>query len=113
YDPQLKATETLDSPSMTEIRRRRFPSVMITDTVFADDIALISDNLDKAQSLPERVEYCFPLLLGTKHCRCLRRSPETTFIDQLESDTGLKRQDLASDVVILQLGVHADFPYSL
>ena len=26
----------------------------------------------------------------------VRRSPETTFIDQLESDTGLKRQDLAS-----------------
>ena len=54
YDQQLKATETLDSHSMTEIRRRRFPSVMITDTVFADDIALILDNLDKAQSLPER-----------------------------------------------------------
>ena len=29
---------------------------MITDTDFADDIALISDNLDKAQSLLEGVE---------------------------------------------------------
>ena len=50
---------------MTEIRRRRFPSVMITDTVFADDIALISDNLDKAQSLPERVECAAPELVLT------------------------------------------------
>ena len=65
YDPQLKATETFDSHSMTEIRRRRFPSVMITDTVFADDIALISDNLDKAQSLPERVECAAPELVLT------------------------------------------------
>ena len=65
YDPQLKATETLDSHSMTEIRRRRFPSVMITDTVFPDDIALISDNLDKAQSLPERVECAAPELVLT------------------------------------------------
>ena len=29
---------------------------MITDTDFADDIALVSDNLDKAQSLLEGVE---------------------------------------------------------
>ena len=40
---------------MTE-RSHRFPGVMITDKDFADDIALISDNLVKAQSLLERVE---------------------------------------------------------
>ena len=40
---------------MTE-RSRRFSAVMITDKDFAEDIALISDNLDKAQSLLERVE---------------------------------------------------------
>ena len=40
---------------MTE-RSHRFPGVTITDKDFADDIALISDNLVKAQSLLERVE---------------------------------------------------------
>ena len=42
--------------TLTERRSHRFPAVMITDTDFADDIALISDNLDKAQSLLEGVE---------------------------------------------------------
>ena len=42
--------------TLTERRSHRFPAVMITDTNFADDIALISDNLDNAQSLLEGVE---------------------------------------------------------
>ena len=42
--------------TLTERRSHRFPAVMITDTDFADDIAFISDNLDKAQSLLEGVE---------------------------------------------------------
>ena len=43
--------------TLTERICRRFPAVMITDTDFADDIALISDNLDIAgQSLLEHVE---------------------------------------------------------
>ena len=41
--------------TLTERRSRRSPAVMITGTDFADDIALISDNLDKAQSLLEGV----------------------------------------------------------
>ena len=35
---------------------KRHPATFITDTNFADDIALISDNLEKAQLLPLRVE---------------------------------------------------------
>ena len=42
--------------TLTEKRSHRFPAVMITDTDFADDIALIWDNLDKVQSLLEGVE---------------------------------------------------------
>ena len=42
--------------TLTERRSRRSPTIMITDTDFADDIGLISDNLDKAQSLLEGVE---------------------------------------------------------
>ena len=34
--------------TLTERRSRRSPAVMITDTDFADDIALISDNLEKS-----------------------------------------------------------------
>ena len=37
---------------------------MITDTVFAEDIALISDNLDKAQWLLDRVETAAPDRVG-------------------------------------------------
>ena len=53
------AIEGYEDFGFTLIERicRRFPAVMITDTDFADDIALISDNLDKAgQSLLEHVE---------------------------------------------------------
>ena len=42
--------------TLTERGRRRLPAVMITDTDFVDDITLISDNLNKAQSLLGRVE---------------------------------------------------------
>ena len=42
--------------TLTERRSRRSAAVMITDTDFADDIALISNNLDKVQSLLEGVE---------------------------------------------------------
>ena len=42
--------------TLTESRNRRSPAVMITDTDFADDIALIADNLEKGQSLLEGVE---------------------------------------------------------
>ena len=54
WDPQLKATKTLDT--LTERRSRRFATVIITNTDPADNIALISYNLDKAQSLLEWVE---------------------------------------------------------
>ena len=37
-------------------RSSRYPANIETDTDFADDIALFSDNLEKAQLLPERVE---------------------------------------------------------
>ena len=52
------ATEGFEDLGFTleERRSSRYPAVMITDTDFADDIALISDNLEKAQSLLERVE---------------------------------------------------------
>ena len=43
--------------TLTDRRSHRFPAVItITDTDFADDIALISDNLDTAQSLLKGVE---------------------------------------------------------
>ena len=42
--------------TLTERGRRRLPAVMITDTDFVDDITLISDNLNKTQSLLGRVE---------------------------------------------------------
>ena len=42
--------------TLSERRSRRSAAVMITDTDFADDIALISNNLDKVQSLLEGVE---------------------------------------------------------
>ena len=42
--------------TLTERRSRRSPAIMITDTDFADDIGLISDNFDEAQSLLEGVE---------------------------------------------------------
>ena len=42
--------------TLCERRSRRLPAVMITNTDLADDIALISDNLEKTQSLLERVE---------------------------------------------------------
>ena len=42
--------------TLTGRRSHRFSAVMITDSDFANDIALISDNLDKAQSLLEGVE---------------------------------------------------------
>ena len=52
------ATEGFEDLGFTlyERRSRRNPAVMITDTDFADDIALISDNLEKAQALLERFE---------------------------------------------------------
>ena len=50
----MNATKTLIT--LTERRSRRSPAIMITDTDFADDIGLISDNFDKAQSLLEGVE---------------------------------------------------------
>ena len=42
--------------TLTGRRSHRFPAVMITDRDLANDITLISDNLDKAQSLLEGVE---------------------------------------------------------
>ena len=52
------ATEGFEDLSFTLQERKgsRYPAVMITDTDFADDIALISDNMEKAQELLEQVE---------------------------------------------------------
>ena len=41
---------------LTPRRSRRHPPITITDTNFADDIALLSDNVEKAQLLLTRVE---------------------------------------------------------
>ena len=38
-------------------RSRRFPAVMLTDLDYADDIALISKQLEQAQELLSRVEW--------------------------------------------------------
>ncbi|XP_030837131.1 uncharacterized protein LOC115922362 [Strongylocentrotus purpuratus] len=52
------ATEGFEDLGFTlqERKSSRYPAEMITDTDFADDIALISDNLEKAQKLLEQVE---------------------------------------------------------
>ena len=52
------ATEGFEDLGSTlqERKSSRYPAEMITDTDFADDIALISDNLEKAQKLLEQVE---------------------------------------------------------
>eukprot|EP00057_Strongylocentrotus_purpuratus_P015031 XP_011669505.1 PREDICTED: angiotensin-converting enzyme-like [Strongylocentrotus purpuratus] len=52
------ATEWFEDLGFTleERESSRYSAVMITDTDFADDIALISDNLEKAQKLLEQVE---------------------------------------------------------
>ena len=42
--------------TLTPRRSRRHPPITITDTDFADDIALLSDNVEKAQLLLTRVE---------------------------------------------------------
>ena len=42
--------------TLTPCRSKRSQAIIITDTDFADDIALISDNLEKAQLLLLRVE---------------------------------------------------------
>ena len=52
----IEGYEDLALITLTERRSRRSPAIMITDTDFADDIGLISDNFDKAQSLLEGVE---------------------------------------------------------
>ena len=52
------ATEGFEDLGSTlqERKSSRYPAEMITYTDFADDIALISDNLEKAQKLLEQVE---------------------------------------------------------
>ena len=42
--------------TLQERKSSRYPAVMITHTDFADDIALISDNLEKAHELLDQVE---------------------------------------------------------
>ncbi|XP_030844812.1 uncharacterized protein LOC115925283 [Strongylocentrotus purpuratus] len=52
------ATEGFEDLGFTlqERKNSRYPAEMIKDTDFADDIALISDNLEMAQKLQEQVE---------------------------------------------------------
>ena len=77
---------TLNPPetdfTLTPRRSRRHPTITITDTNFADGIALLSDNVEKAQLLLTR---------GRTSCRDYRQREFMTFNQgeiQMKSSSG-------------------------
>ena len=61
----ISGKETEFGFTITPKRSRRHPSIVLTDLDFADDIALLSDDIDKAQKLLSAVEgECMKVGLG-------------------------------------------------